>query len=125
MTLTPEQKVISEQKIIQEVLKHMRPSPDTIRFMQETQKTMVEFDKKFDKHIVEHENATKEINDLKNEILDLKKIFNPLEKGNIYEHISGSYVSKESFWPVKTIVYGLVAIILTGVVVAVISLVVK
>lgn len=123
--MTPEQKVISEQKIIQEVLKHTRPSPDTLRFMEETQKTIVEFDKKFDKHIIEHENAAREINDLKKEILGLKKIFNPLEKGNIYEHISGSYVSKESFWPVKTIVYGLTGIILTGVVVAVASLVVK
>ncbi len=43
----------------------------------------------------------------------------------IKEKLDQKYVSKEEFEPIKRIVYGLVGIVLTGVVVSIINVVVK
>jgi hypothetical protein len=40
------------------------------------------------------------------------------------DQMSGNFVTQAEFWPVKTIVYGLTALLLTGIVGALIALVV-
>jgi hypothetical protein len=42
-----------------------------------------------------------------------------------FRNLDGKYVSQESFWPVKTVVYGLVGFILLSVIGAVVVLIIK
>lgn len=44
---------------------------------------------------------------------------------NIEEKLEGHYVTKEEFDPIKRLVYGVVGLILTSVVVAVLTIVIK
>jgi len=68
-----------------------------------------------------------DIASIKSDVKNLVKTVDELKVQNSKEHeeIKGKYVTKSEFNPVKRIVYGMVALVLTGVFAAMVSGVIK
>ncbi len=62
-----------------------------------------------------------------NEIKAINEGLKEMNKGfeRIDKKLDEKFVTKESFWPVKTLVFGMVGIILTGVVMALMVMIIK
>ena len=86
--------------------------------------------KKGQEHVKPSEDTISMIDDVKKEINDLKISFGKVET-NIFTILSGideiknGYVRREEFTPVKSLVYGLVGVILTGCGAAILALILK
>jgi hypothetical protein len=60
---------------------------------------------------------------MKNDSVTLKDIYDAIN--SLREEISENYVTKQEFWPVKSIVYGGAGIVLTAVLSAILVLIMK
>ena len=69
---------------------------------------------------VEITSITKDIGFIREEMVEIKSNIKEIK-----DNIKVGYVTKDEFAPIKNVVYGLVGLILTAVVVALISLVVR